>query len=166
MAFPGQKNAGRVYREFSYQNITGLVLPANIAAAGSANIRVPWAVDGYTRGQIAILLGARAAGTFTLKVKPWGSDAAAWPGNIFWPVTPALADFGGALLTAFNLNFFDGPLPGNWNLSNQTGTFTAGGNSLNPAMFTNAAMLEFMLENTTGAALPLNAWRFILSGGN
>lgn len=166
MTWPIQKNGGRTFEEKRFTEINGVALPFNIGPGNQASALVEWGTKGYTRGLISISFGARAAaGTFKLEVKPFGSDGVELPGSKTWPFTPTLAD-GGPNGTAFAVSFFDGPLPGNWNLENAPGAQFSGGNEPNPIAFTNAAMLQFIITNLTGAALPLTAFNFLLSGDN
>ncbi len=167
MTWPKQNpNGGRAYEQTNYTAVSNVNLPLAIAAGAQLDVLIPWGVDGYTRGLMAMtftpILGG---GSFQIQAQPYGSDGQPLPGSLFQPVTPLLG-MGGAGTETCHVSWFDNTEPGNWMLE-QGGAppvINSGGNAMNPTFATNSAYIKFRIDNQTSAIMTLTAWQFLLSG--
>jgi hypothetical protein len=164
-----QKNGGRGFEERTWPELSGTAFPVGVAVGNTIEAIIEWGGKGHTRGLTSFTFDSRpSGGHYTLKVTPYDSNGVKMGGDVDWPLIPDLQDVAGGGPTVVFVNFFDGPVAGNWNtFDTASGDFDQGGNVPNPTVFTNAAMLRIRLVNVDGSEdLNVTAWNFLLSGDN
>lgn len=160
-------NGGRFYEATEIKAINGIALPQVMASNATLNAKIPWGVDGYSRGFMNLQLGNPYSGSGSIQVfaRPCGSDGQPIPNSLFFPVTAVIAVVGGTTIAALHLTWFDDkPGVNTYTPIGGASAVLIAANVANMTWATNVPMIEFQLVNTNVAANNLTGWDFFLCG--
>lgn len=158
MAVPqGSAVAGKPWREITAAELG--VQGAVIAPGGTLSLQpVPWWAGGFTKCRLTISFNLAVGGPVDVSVIGVDTEQS-FSVNDSLIGTPYVFPAGGS---AFEFNFDDGPLPGNWRPIAVVPQGPAS-MALNPT-WNKAALLQFLIQNSSAAPMTISNLTFSLRG--
>ena len=163
-----QINGDRKYHEESLIKTT-----ETLAAGATRDLKIPWGVDGFTRGTFDLVVGSVGGNPFTFRAYIVGlrsDDDATSLGAVAsnrWQWFSDIVAAAGLSGTSVIVTFSDRPLPGNVFASDPSGTvLLEGSTNLNPVMLGNTSNLIIRIEADSGNVDDMNLFKAsaLLSG--